>query len=415
MARAKDDPQLNQIFDGPAGDREGTGPRDALRREVLEIVETAETDAPAVPLDDGLIAAYLDNALDADARAALEMQLSASHVLREQVAAAALAREAALESGLALPPAFAADYDAVPAPSVPTLGRDRRATSPGLIARLFGSPVSARRWLAASLPVLAVAVVVAVIGPEMLSDRAALQVEGDDGNTLSKPTPEAKAKPQRAEDRAQERPATGAKRLLPSQPVEAAKPKADLRRKVAPPPKVASRPVANQKRSGAAGNSAKAAKDAKAGKKTGRAAAVLNSAIVPLSSELRDAVVFLGRSQLGSNLTAPKTTEKKEAEKRSFRQAAPATGSRADKAAREQPADGAVAGMLSQPSANLMPRHIDVINKAVSPDCTKDPAACCGSHRVDKDLLNRLIAGRPPLQSVKVLHLTSRACYLTLP
>jgi len=407
MARAKDDPLLNQLFDGPAGDGGGAGPRDALRREVLEIVKAAETDAPAEPLDDGLVSAYLDNALDADVRVALETQLGVSHVLREQVAAAALAREAALESGLALPPAFAADYDAVPAPSALSLGRDRMATSPGLIARLFETPVSARRWLAASLPVLAVVVVVAVIGPDMLNERAALQTEGDAGKSLPKPAAEAKAKPQRAE----ERPATGAKRMPPSELLEAAKPKADRRRKVAPPPKVTGRAVARQKQSGSAGNIAGAAKDAKAGK----AAAVVNTSIVPLSSELRDAVVILGRRQLGSNFAATKKPEKKEAEKRSLQRAAPATGSRADKSARERRSGEAVAGMLSQPSAKLTSRHIDVINKAVSPDCNQDPTACCGSHRVDQNLLNRLIVGQPPLRSVKVLHLTSRACYLTLP
>jgi hypothetical protein len=55
-----------------------------------------------------------------------------------------------------------------------------------------------------------------------------------------------------------------------------------------------------------------------------------------------------------------------------------------------------------------------VINRAVAPDCTKDPASCCGSHRVDDNLLNRLLTSET-LQSVKVLHLSSRACYLTLP
>jgi len=416
MARAKDDPLLNQLFEGPAGDGNEAGPRDALRREVLEILDAAGADAsagplPAEPLDDGLISAYLDDALDAGARAALETRLAGSHVLRQQVDAATLAREAALESSLVLPPAFAADYDAVPAPSGALPGRDRTATKPGLITRLFGSPVPARRWLAASLPVLAVVVVVAVIGPDMLTERPALQSEGDAGKALSKPAAEAKAKPERAKEQAQERAAEPAKRMLPSLTVEAPKPKADRRRMVPRPPTIAGRAGGKERQSGATRNTARTAKDAKAGKDV----AVLNTAIVPLSSELRDAVVILGRSQIGSNFAAPQKPKTKEAEKRSFQRAAPATGSSADKAAREQRPRGTVAGMLAQPSANPTPRHMDVINKAVSPDCIKDPAACCGSHRVDRNLLDRLIAGQPPLQSVKVLHLASRACYLTLP
>ncbi|MEJ2122600.1 MAG: hypothetical protein P8Z76_18255 [Alphaproteobacteria bacterium] len=92
----------------------------------------------------------------------------------------------------------------------------------------------------------------------------------------------------------------------------------------------------------------------------------------------------------------------------------PSTGSSADKAARESRSDKPVSGMLSQQPAGQTPGYIDVINRAVAPDCTKDPTSCCGSHRVDDNLLNRLLTSEP-VQSVKVLHLSSRACYLTLP
>jgi hypothetical protein len=301
-----------------------------------------------------------------------------------------LAREAGLESGLAMPPAFAADYDAVPGPAKASTGTTKERPA-GLIGRLFGAPMPARRWLAASLPVLAVVVVVAALGPQIVGEREALKSPGEGaGMRASKPAADAEAKLERAEEREADR----RKRDASPPPAEAAKPKPKAAPKLA-------------KRSGRAGAADSKAKSTVGGKDI----AVLTTTVVPLSSELRDAVVTLGRSQQGLSAALP---TKKQMEKRSFAMPRPSTGSSADKAARESRSDKPVAGMLSQRPARQTPGYIDVINRAVAPDCTKDPASCCGSHRVDDNLLNRLLTSEP-VQSVKVLHLSSRACYLTLP
>jgi hypothetical protein len=397
MARAKDDPLLNRLFEDPAGgDKAAEGgeeARAALRRDVLAILDASGDEASGAtiePLDDGLISAYLDDALDAPERTALEARLAASSVLREQVAAASLAREAGLESGLAMPLALATEYDGVPGPAKASTGTTKERPV-GLIGRLFGGPMPARRWLAASLPVLAVVVVVAALGPQIVGEREALKSPGEGaGMRASKPAADAEVKLERAEERETDR----RKRAASPPPAEAAKPKPRAAPKLA-------------KRSGRAGAADSKAKSTGGGKDL----AVLTTTVVPLSSELRDAVVTLGRSQQGLNVALP---SKKEMEKRSFASPRPSTGSSADKAARESRLDKPAAGMLSQRPAGRTPGYIDVINRAVAPDCTKDPASCCGSHQVDDNLLNRLLTSEP-LQSVKVLHLSSRACYLTLP
>lgn len=401
MARAKDDPYLNRLFEGPAGgDKAAEGEeearaREALRREVLGIVDGAGDDTPAEPLDDGLIAAYLDDALETAERTALEARLAASPLLREQVAAASLARAAGRESGLAMPPQFAADYDDVAGPAAAS--RQTAAPRPaGLIGRFFGGPSPARRWLAATVPVLAVVVVAAVVGRQWVSERAPLRSNEGSGTAASKLAADAEMKRRRDERRETFR----AKRDVPREPAEAAKPKPEPRPRAAEQP---GRAGTKEKREGASG----------AGKKL----SVLTTTVVPLSSELRDAVVVLGQSQQGTSFMPP---AKSEAERRSVGPARPSTGSSADEMARKSRSgksgsDKPAAGMLSQGTAGLSRRHIDVINRAVAPDCTKDPAACCGSHQVDQDLLNRLLTKQPPPHSVKVLHLSSRACYLTLP
>ncbi|MEJ2122601.1 MAG: hypothetical protein P8Z76_18260 [Alphaproteobacteria bacterium] len=213
MAKAKDDPLLNRLFEGPDGGEssaEGSeAARNALRHDVLGILDASgdeAADAAVEPLDDGLISAYLDDALDAPERAALEARLAASSVLREQVAAASLAREAGLESGLAMPPAFAADFDAVPGPAKASTGTTKERPA-GLIGRLFGAPMPARRWLAASLPVLAVVVVVAALGPQIVGEREALKSPGEGaGMRAPKPAADAEAKLERAEEREADRP-----------------------------------------------------------------------------------------------------------------------------------------------------------------------------------------------------------------
>lgn len=407
MDRAKDDPVLKRLFEGSAGDESAGGGRDdareALRRDVLAIMDGAPEDASVEPLDDGLIAAYLDDALDAAERTALEARLASSSMLREQIAAASLAREAALNSGVAMPPALAADYDAVPGP-----GKAPAAATPdrpaGLIGRLFGAPMPARRWLAASLPVLAVVVVVAAIGPQIIGEREALEAPGEGAGTVAtRPAADAEAKVERAKERETDRREAkrGLKRDAAPRPADAAKqkPKAE--------PRVAEKPAA-------VGRMAKKKADpaGQAGGDKDKNIAVLTTTVVPLSSELRDAVVTLGRSQLGVKEAEP--AKKEEAKRRAFALPGPSTGSRADQTARESRSDNPAAGMLSQGAARPTSRHIDVINRAVAPDCTKNPAACCGSHRIDQDLLNRLLTSEP-LGSVKVLHLSSRACYLTLP
>ncbi len=399
MAKSKDDPLLNRLFEGPAGgEKAAEGTEDAqaratLRRDVLDILDAPGDEASGAavePLDDGLISAYLDDALETPERTALEARLAASSMLREQVAAASLAREAGLESGLAMPPAFAADFDAVPGPAKAATAKTKEQPA-GLIGRLFGAPMPARRWLAASLPVLAVVVVVAALGPQIVGEREALKSPGEGaGMRAPKPAADAEVKLRRAE----EREAGRRKRDAAPPPAEAAKPK----------PKAAPRLATRPGRAGAADGKAKSIVG-------GKEIAVLTTTVVPLSSELRDAVVTLGRSQQGQSVALP---TKKQMEKRSFAMPRPSTGSSADKAARESRSDKPVAGMLSQRPAGQTPGYIDVINRAVAPDCTKDPASCCGSHRVDDNLLNRLLTSET-LQSVKVLHLSSRACYLTLP
>jgi hypothetical protein len=401
MARAKDDPILNRLFEGPAGGEAADGEPEALRRDVLGILEGAGDGASAEPLDDGLIAAYLDGALEAPERTALEARLAASHVLREQVAAAASAREAGLKSGLALPPAFADDYDAVPGPAKASPSA-HKARSAGLIGRLFGAPTPARRWLAASLPVLAAVVVVAVIGPQLLRERDKLASGEGAGPAASAPaadaTTNAKAKLERAEPREAER----AKKAAPSKPAEIAKPKPDRE----------SMTARRERRAGRAGTSGGKVAEKKAAKDL----AVVNTAIVPLSSELRDAVVFLGRRQQISNAPAPLRKEQaKQSRKRFYEEARPSIGSSTGKTAGEARRDKPAGGIVAQRAAGVTSHHIAVINRAVAPDCTNNPASCCGSHRVDQNLLNRLLASRPPLQSLKVVHLSSRACYLTLP
>ena len=406
MVRAKDDPVLNRLFEGSTGDEGAGGDRDeareALRRDVLAITDGVSDDASIEPLDDGLISAYLDDALDAAERTALEARLAASSMLRDQVVAASLAREAGLNSGVAMPPALTADYDAVPGPAkaVSAAVPDRPA---GLIGRLFGAPMPARRWLAASLPVLVLAVVVAAIGPKIFGERAALKSPGEAaGTVVTKPAADAEVKLKRAEEREADRRATkrGRKRDAAPQPVDT------MKQKPKAAPRVAEKPAA-------AGRMAKKASPAgQAGGGKDKNIAVLTTTVVPLSSELRDAVVSLGRSQLGAEKAEP--AKKEEAKRRSYALPGPSTGSSADKTARESRSDNPVAGMLSQGVARPTSRQIDIINRAVAPDCTKNPAACCGSHRIDQDLLNRLLTSEP-LGSVKVLHLSSRACYLTLP
>jgi hypothetical protein len=377
MARAKDDPLLNQLFEGPAGGEAEAAPREALRREVLEILEAAGADAAAEPLDDGLIAAYLDNALEAAERAALEARLAASHVLRAQVGAAAEAREAGLKGGLAMPPAFAEAYDAVPAPSGPAAARDRGDRQPGFVGRFLGTPMPARRWLAATVPVLAAVVVAAVLAPQMLREDAT-PGQGEVADAAG-------AKRERVEERKAKHAEPAKRPTMTTKPRAPAKPKAEGRRIARQAPKVT-------------------------GGTAGKEVRVLNTVIVPLSSELRNAMVALGRKQTRLSYSAPR----KEAEKRAFRRSAPATGSSADKMLRKRKA-GRSGGAGSQTAAGMSRAHIAVINKVISPGCPTDPAACCDGLRVDRDLLDRLIAGRPPLQTVKVVHFSSRACYLTLP
>jgi len=408
MARSKSDPPFEALFDGPDGAGEEANRRDALRRDVLEIIETVGSGgpgAPDAPLDDGLVSAYLDDALDTSERAALQDKLAACHAWREQVAAAALAREAALADGLAMPAEFAGDYDAVPPPSAQAPKATTPVRRPGPIGRLFGAPMPARRWLAAALPVLAVAVITAVIGPEMLREKRENPERGGDAALRAPAAPMPRDKADVPRQRDAERKAEEAK-----PPAEAALPKLERRRIAPRPPKV----------SGGAGDTGRSAGAAGAAGATDKDVAVLTTAIVPLSSELRDAVVVLGRSQVSSEFAAPKKQDRQEKEadkresmKRLAKPAPPAAGSRADERVlrdrRNRPGAAALGG------SDVAPRHIDVINKAVSPDCTKDPAACCGSHQVDQNLLSRLLSADPPLQSVKVLHLASRACYLTLP
>lgn len=425
MAKAKDDPFLNRLFEGPDGGKSADGAHDdardageadeayaALRRDVLGILDGAGDGSPVEPLDDGLIAAYLDGALEGAERTALEARLAASHVLREQVAAAASMREAGLESGLALPPDFAADYDAVPGPAK-AAARGAKARPAGLIGRLFGAPIPARRWLAATVPVLVVAVVAAVIGPQLIGDREKLRQGEGAGTAALKAPADAKVKRERAEEREADR----ARKAAPPKLAESAKPKAKADRE----------PMSARRagRAGAAGNKVqekktlekksvenKAREKKAVEKKAAKELAVVTTTIVPLSSELRDAVVVLGRSQQGAIARRPMP---KDSEKPALAPYRPSTGSSADKSAGESRLDRPAPRMKFQRSTGVTQHYIDVINRAVAPDCTKNPALCCGSHRVDQDLLNRLLASRPPLQSLKVVRLSSRACYLTLP
>ena len=381
MARRKDDPLIKQLFEGPARDA-GSARRDTddnqeiLRQEVLGIIDATGAGAAAGPLDDGLITSYLDGALPDGERVALEARLANSHALREQVSAAASARDTALNSGLSMPPAAIAAYNDVPAPRPARMQSDLQVARAGFLERLFGAAMPSRRWLAATVPVLAVIVVVAVVAPGLMRDE-------------QQPAPGVSADARQGE-RAREAEA----RRKP------AKEKKSLKAQ-APKPKKVERRIAGRT-------------DRKPADKAASGQAVLSTAIVPLNAELRNAVVALGRSQAKAGFRSGKGDLRGGSGVAKAKPKSPETGAkRESRKRRAAPPPGVGDG--SQNVAGLTPRHMAVIGRAISPGCPNDPNVCCSGHKVDRHLLDRLLAGQPPLQSFKVLHLSSRACYLTLP
>jgi len=428
MARKKDDPLLKQLFEGPdPDDRTARGgqdqPRDALRREVLGIIDAAGNSTAAEPLDEGTISAYLDGALPDGERKTLEGRIASSHALREQIAAAALVREAALDSGLSMPPAFIATYDEVPAPSGRASQRDLGETRKGFLGGFFGSPMPARRWLAAVVPVLAAVVVVAVVAPDLMRDDQKLPAAIPADASQSEQARGDKTKRPRVEER-KSKLARDKQPKLAQEHEPKSKPKLAQKRKpnVAEAPKPKKGPKAlKSEQAGKASQPRKIQRQMagrrkeKSGASSGAGVAVLNTAIVPLNAELRNAVMALGRRQLLAKNAPGKRDEKKSADK----MPETATAFEKDGAKRERlrrRAIGRAGGAASsRRTAQLTSRHRDVIAKAISPGCPGDPNACCNGHKVDRSLFDRLMSGQPPLQSVKVLQLSSRACQLTLP
>ena len=147
---------IDALFGG-----DGDGPLGPVRRDTLAALDTAAGAAHGDAAD-GLIAAYLDGALDAAERAQFERRMANEAELRDRVAAAQTWRDSLDASQGAIPAALADAIADVPGPqpAVPAAPTTTDGPKRSLLDRLLPP----RRWAAAAVPLVLVVAVVSVIG-----------------------------------------------------------------------------------------------------------------------------------------------------------------------------------------------------------------------------------------------------------
>ncbi len=390
-ARSRDGDFLKRLFDEPAAGKspskapsKHSRPEDS-RAQLLAVLEAAgeRPEEEGIVLDDALLSAYLDGALAGEEQVALEGLLARSADLRDQLAAAGAARAAAIGGGAGMPDAFIEDFDAVPGPQAGDPSRSPEAVRTSALPRWLASIVPGRRWAVVALPAVAAVVIVAVIGPGVYGPEKALSPKTAVGGALADKDLESKAR--------------SGKRRLKSDGMEA-KRQARVAGQLKKEPQLGLSGAADSRRNE-------------------RGNWVVASTIVPLDADLRAALrriglrgkrppavsgLAIGRADVKRKAAKPSAAESfapkrpaKIAKERKRRDAAPKT-----EAARPSPSIGSMAqetGRREQPSE---------IDKLIEK---------CERSRIDPKLLQRLLAGGPPLQRMRVLHLSSKICLFTLP
>jgi hypothetical protein len=406
--RERKRPDIAGLFDekdGPARrDRPGG---DAARLEALAALEMS--DAEATELDAGRAAAYLDDALTAEDRAAFEAELARSADLREQLAGFAAARAAATDGDAAMPAELAADFDAVPAPAG---GPDRKAEAvPAKKASWLAALVPSRRWAYAMVPALLVAVVLAVIGPQLYRDArgpgpspapsepaptastgaataAKSKAERARRETVGRLAKEARRKTETERREAKHETGAGragrsfARRDLTKPALPAAK--TARPREAAPPPKVAEKDALKRA-------------PAKPGPATPGAGPALAETVVPVTAELRAALIALAAQQ-----TKPAAQPRASGAVGGL-----AAGAKRDaerKAKEEEPAA----------LADTDKRYMAVLDRALGA-CPGGEGTCCRPRTIDPALVKALRAGGKGPAEIQVTYYAGGACRLSLP
>lgn len=418
---------------------------DAARLEALAALSMGD-DGDAAELDAARAAAYLDDAMSADDRAAFELALARSADLREQLAGFAATRAAAAEAGAAMPAEYEAAFDAVPAPprAAPAAAPSPAAATakPGWLAGLLPS----RRWAYATVPVLLVAVVLAVIGPDLYREARGPAprepaVAGAVGGATMAARPPQETKERLAEEarraeaqrqieaqrqtekarrraetegrQAQSQPQTGgagagrsfvrrdAERPAPSAPemakrreFRAAEPKPETSAGATPGPKAKSR--APEPPAKVAEKDAKRAPAQPAKPATPGSGPALAETVVPVSAELRAALLALAaqkdktaaRARSSGAVGGLTTGAKGEAERK----------------AAEAPAA----------LADTQGRYMAVLDRALGGGCPGG-GACCRPRTIDPALVKALRAGGAGPAEIQVTYYAGGACRLGLP
>lgn len=404
MARREDSDFLKRLFDEPAG---GNSPksrpskrsrRSESRARLLAVLEAAgERLDEGVVLDDALLAAYLDGALASEEQVALEGLLARSADLREQLAAAGEARAATLGGRARMPEAYIEDFDTVAGPPAGKPAPRSDAARIGALPRWLAAIAPGRRWAMAALPAILAVVAVAVIGPGVYGPEESVAPKVVVGGAVSD------------------------KDMKRKQPVKKRRSKV-VGKMNAPQTGSQAGLITRKPRSGSSGAGASDRFESKA--------RVVASSLVPLDGDLRTALVRMGLRQnrrlsgagwrygrAGAKQEAAKPSTVKSlapkpsakvAEKRKKREAKPKSDKekqrrRADSKARER-------DLRNRPAAIQSP-----IETAIKLKCPSGAAMCCERRRVDPKLLRRLLADGPPLRVMRVLHLSSKICVLTVP
>ena len=404
MARREDRDFLKRLFDESAG---GNSPksrpskrsrRSESRARLLAVLETAgDRLDEAVVLDDALLAAYLDGALASEEQVALEGLLARSADLGDQLAAAGEARAAALDGRAKMPEAFTEDFAAVPGPPAGKPAPPSDAARIGALPRWLAAIAPGRRWAMAALPAILAVAVVSVIGPGVYGPEESVAPKVVVGGAMS--------------DKDKKR----------QQPARKRRSKAVSKNK-APQTGASAGRIMRKPQVGSSGSGASDRFENKD--------RVVARSLVPLNSDLRTALIRMGLRQNrrlsgagwlygragakqeaakppATKSLAPKPSAKV-AEERKKREAKPKSDRekqrrRADSKARER-------DLRNRPAAIQSP-----IETAIKLKCPSGAAMCCERRRVDPKLLRRLLADGPPLRVMRVLHLSSKICVLTLP
>lgn len=371
----KKDDFLKRLFDEPAGgkspkSRPGKGSRpEVSRAQLLAVLEAGEERLEeGMLLDDALLAAYLDGALAGEEQVALEGLLARSADLRDQLAAAGAARAAALDGKATMPKSFIENFDAVPGPAAGKPALSPAAGTSGL-PRWLASIVPGRRWAMAALPAIVAVVVVAVIGPSIYGPEEAVAPEAVVAGKAADKDMKAKSK--------------------------AGKRRSKFVNKEKSP------------RSGSYG--------AGQGGRLAIGDQFVAKTTVTLDSDLRAALITMGlrqnrRALLKSEAAKPRTPmpSAKIAEETKK----PQSDARAD---REKAQRRAYSTARKSAPRNLPARFKRPLEMLIEKNCPAGTPTCCESRRIDPKLLQRLLAGGPPLQKMTVVHLSSKSCLLTLP